>query len=74
LVPRVSAECLFGCRLALILKPKDYDHWLTTDEMEDPRLPLDLLHPLDSDEMKIFPANLSVGNWRNNNPEMVNRV
>ena len=73
-MPRVSAECLFGCRLALILKPKDYDHWLTTDEMEDPRLPLDLLHPLDSDEMKIFPANLSVGNWRNNSPEMVNRV
>ena len=70
----MSAECLFGCRLALILKPKDYDHWLTTDEMEDPRLPLDLLHPLDSDEMKIFPANLSVGNWRNNSPEMVNRV
>jgi putative SOS response-associated peptidase YedK len=72
-VPRVSAECLFGCRLALILKPKDYDCWLTTDDREDPRLPLDLLYPLDSDEIKIFTANPAVGNWRNNGPEMLNK-
>jgi putative SOS response-associated peptidase YedK len=61
-------------RLALILKPKDYDRWLTTDDREDPRFPLDLLHPLDSDEMKMVPANPAVGNWRNNGPEMLSTV
>jgi putative SOS response-associated peptidase YedK len=61
-------------RLALILKPKDYDRWLTTDDREDPRLPLDLLHPLDSDEMKMVRANPAVGNWRNNGPEMLSTV
>jgi putative SOS response-associated peptidase YedK len=58
-------------RLALILKPRDYDRWLTSDDKEDPRLPLDLLYPLDSDEMKMVPANPAVGNWRNNGPEML---
>lgn len=61
-------------RLALILKPKDYDRWVTTDDREDPRLPLDLLHPPDSDQMKMVPANPAVGNWRNNGPEMLNSV
>jgi putative SOS response-associated peptidase YedK len=26
-------------RLALILKPEDYDRWLTTDDGEEPALP-----------------------------------
>jgi putative SOS response-associated peptidase YedK len=59
-------------RLALILKPEDYNRWLTTDDGEDPRLPFDLFHPFDSDKMKMIPANPAVGNWRNNGPEMLN--
>jgi putative SOS response-associated peptidase YedK len=60
-------------RLALILEPKDYNRWLTTSD-EDPRLPLDLLHPLASHMIKMLPANPAVGNWRNNGPEMLNNA
>jgi putative SOS response-associated peptidase YedK len=60
-------------RLALILHPKDYDRWLGIDDRGgDPRLPLDLLHPFESDKMTMKPANPAVGNWRNNGPEMLN--
>jgi putative SOS response-associated peptidase YedK len=60
-------------RLALILHPRDYDRWLGIDDHGgDPRLPLDLLHPYESDKMLMQPANPAVGNWRNNGPEMLN--
>jgi putative SOS response-associated peptidase YedK len=59
-------------RLALILHPKDYDRWLGIDDKGgDPRPPLDLLHPFEADKMKMTPANPSVGNWRNNGPDML---
>jgi putative SOS response-associated peptidase YedK len=59
-------------RLALILHPKDYDRWIGIDDHGgDPRLPLDLLHPYDSDKMVMRPANPAVGNWRNNGPDML---
>jgi putative SOS response-associated peptidase YedK len=56
-------------RLALILQ--DYDRWLgINDRGGDPRPATDLLHPFDADKMKM-PANPAVGNWRNNDPEML---
>jgi putative SOS response-associated peptidase YedK len=55
-------------RMPVILHPRDYDRWLDREETE--RLPLDLLRPLDSDEMEMFEANLKVGNVRNNEPEL----
>jgi putative SOS response-associated peptidase YedK len=58
-------------RLALILHPKDYDRWLAISEGGDPRLPVDLLHPFDSDKMQMLPANPAVGNANNNGPEML---
>jgi putative SOS response-associated peptidase YedK len=59
-------------RLALILHPRDYDRWLGIDDKGgDPRPPLDLLHPFESDKMVMTPANPAVGNWRNNGPEML---
>jgi putative SOS response-associated peptidase YedK len=58
-------------RLALILHPRDYDRWLGIPESDDPRPPLDLLHPYDASKMKMTPANPAVGNWRNNGPEML---
>jgi putative SOS response-associated peptidase YedK len=58
-------------RLALILHPKDYNRWLGITEGGDPRLPVDLLHPFDSDKMKMLPANPAVGNANNNGPEML---
>jgi putative SOS response-associated peptidase YedK len=32
---------------------------------------MDLLHPYDAARMKMTPANLAVGKWRNNGPEML---
>ena len=56
----------------IILRLKEYDHWLGIDERGgDPRPPLDLLHPMDSKLMKMTPANPAVGNWRDNGPEML---
>jgi putative SOS response-associated peptidase YedK len=56
-------------RMPVILHPHDYDRWLDREETE--RLPLDLLRPLDSDEMEMFEANPKVGNVRNNGPELM---
>jgi putative SOS response-associated peptidase YedK len=58
-------------RLALILHPRDYDRWLGVGDKGDPRPPLDLLRPYDSDKMKMLPANPGVGNVRNIGPEML---
>jgi len=52
-----------------ILHPRDYDRWLDREETE--RLPLDLLRPLESEEMEMFAANPKVGNVRNNGPELM---
>ncbi len=59
-------------RMPVILNPRDYDRWLDREETE--RLPLDLLRPLDSDEMEMFEANPKVGNVRNNAPELMRKA
>ena len=56
-------------RMPVILHPREYDRWLDREETE--RLPLDLLRPLESEEMEMFPANPMVGNVRNNGPELM---
>ena len=56
-------------RMPVILHPREYDRWLDREETE--RLPLDLLRPLKSEEMEMFPANPMVGNVRNNGPELM---
>ena len=55
--------------MPVILHPRDYDRWLDREETE--RLPLDLLRPLESEEMEMFAADPEVGNVRNNGPEMM---
>ncbi len=59
-------------RMPLILHPRDFDRWLDREETE--QLPLDLLRPLDSDEMEMFEANSKVGNVRNNGPELLRKA
>jgi hypothetical protein len=61
----------FTERLALILHQKDYDRWLGIGDRGDPRPPLDLLRPFNSDQMKILPANPAVGNVNSNGPDML---
>jgi len=56
-------------RMPVILNPRDYDRWLDREETE--RLPLDLLRPLESNEMEMAEANPKVGNVRNNGPELM---
>ena len=56
-------------RMPVILHPRDYDRWLDREQSE--QLPVDLLRPLDSDEMEMFEANPKVGNVRNNGPELL---
>jgi len=58
--------------MPVILNPCDFDRWLDREEKE--RLPLDLLRPLDSDEMEMFEANPKVGNVRNNGPELMRKA
>ena len=53
-------------RMPAILKPADYDRWLSCDDTERP--PLDLLRPFDSEKMAMHPVDPRVGNARNNEP------
>ena len=56
-------------RMPCILHPRDYDRWLDREETE--RLPLDLLRPLESEEMEMYEADPKVGNVSNNGPELM---
>jgi putative SOS response-associated peptidase YedK len=56
-------------RMPVILHPRDYDRWLDREETD--RLPLDLLRPLESNEMEMTAANPKVGNVRNKGPELM---
>jgi putative SOS response-associated peptidase YedK len=53
-------------RMPVILKPTDYDRWLSRDEVERP--PIDLLRPYEADRMTAHPVDTRVGNVRNNEP------
>jgi len=53
-------------RMPVILKPSDYDRWLSRDETERP--PLDLLRPYDADKMEAHPVDPRVGNVKVNEP------
>src|ERR1035437_4891725 len=53
-------------RMPVIVKPSDYDRWLTRHDLARP--PVDLLRPYDAGEMKTFPVDPRVGNVRNNEP------
>jgi len=51
-------------RMPVILKPRDYDRWLSCADTE--RLPADLLRPYDADRMTRHPVDPRVGNVKNN--------
>ncbi len=55
-------------RMPVILKPSEYDRWLTRDDPE--RSPLNLLRPYEAEEMIAYPVDPRVGNVRNNDPEL----
>ena len=55
-------------RMPVILSPQDYSRWL--DPGEPSRLPLDLLRPFPAREMRVWNVSSTVGNVRNNGPEL----
>jgi putative SOS response-associated peptidase YedK len=55
-------------RMPVILKPSDYDRWLSRDETERP--PFDLLRPYDADKMEAHPVDPRVGNVKVNEPSL----
>jgi putative SOS response-associated peptidase YedK len=57
-------------RMPVILKPQDYERWLTRDDTLPP--PLDLLRPYDADAMTMWEAHKDVGNVKNNRVELLN--
>jgi putative SOS response-associated peptidase YedK len=59
-------------RMPVILKPQDYERWLTPGDPARP--PVDLLRPFDADEMKAWKVGKNVGNTRNNFPSLIEYV
>ena len=53
-------------RMPVILKPADYDRWLSREENARP--PIDLLRPYDADKMTAHPVDPRVGNVNTNEP------
>jgi putative SOS response-associated peptidase YedK len=56
-------------RMPVILRECDWKRWLDRELTDQP--PIDLLRPYDSGTMQTLPCNPSVGNVRNNGPEML---
>ena len=60
-------------RMPVILKPAEYDLWLTRGEREGlPGELLAMLRPYAAEAMRADACNPAVGNVRNNGPEMLN--
>jgi putative SOS response-associated peptidase YedK len=55
-------------RMPVILSPGDYNRWL--DPGEPTRLPIDLLRPHESNDMKAWKVSSRVGNVKNNDPDL----
>jgi len=53
-------------RMPVILKPSEYDRWLSRADPEHP--PVDLLRPYDADKMMAHTVDPRVGNVKNNEP------
>jgi putative SOS response-associated peptidase YedK len=49
-------------RMPVILRPSDYDRWLSRAESDPAHLPLDLLRPYPADEMEAHQVHPGVGN------------
>ncbi len=59
-------------RMPVILPRRDYERWLEPGDPERP--PVDLLRPYPAEEMDAWPVSGRVGNVRNDDAELLNRV
>jgi putative SOS response-associated peptidase YedK len=55
-------------RMPVILRPVDYDRWLSRDEADRP--PIDMLRPYDARQMTAHPVDPRVGNVKVNEPSL----
>jgi putative SOS response-associated peptidase YedK len=59
-------------RMPVVLAPNDYERWMAP---ADPaKLPVDLLRPYPAEEMTTWKVSAAVGNVRNNEPSLTERV
>jgi putative SOS response-associated peptidase YedK len=56
-------------RMPVIIERKDYERWLGSDDPA--HLPLDLLRPFPAEQMIAWKVDKSVGNVRNDNPQLL---
>ena len=59
-------------RMPVILQRRDYDRWLAPGDPT--QLPVGLLRPFPAEEMKAWPVSTRIGNVRNNEPSLVERL
>jgi len=59
-------------RMPVILEPKDYDRWL--DARGPARPPVGLLRPFPAEQLLAWPVSGRVGNVRNNDPALLERL
>jgi putative SOS response-associated peptidase YedK len=59
-------------RMPAILEPRDYPRWL--DSGDPARPPMDLLRPFPAEKMVAWPVSGRVGNVRNNDPQLLDRI
>jgi putative SOS response-associated peptidase YedK len=59
-------------RMPVILRPSDYDRWLSREVTAQP--PIDPLRPYPPEEMEMHRANFAVGSVKNNDPELLNNA
>lgn len=57
-------------RMAVILRPDDYDQWLSPDELP-PQALLPLLQPYDADQMDAYEVSTRVNSPANDNPTLI---
>ncbi len=56
-------------RMPVIIKPKDYDRWLTPGD--PPSLPLDLLRPYPAEQMRAWKVDSRVGNVKDDEERLL---
>jgi putative SOS response-associated peptidase YedK len=59
-------------RMPVILEPRNYDRWLDAGDPNRP--PVDLLRPYPAEKMLAWPVSDRVGNVRNNDPALLERL
>jgi len=59
-------------RMPVILEPGDYARWLAPGDQAKP--PVELLRPFPAEKMRAWPVSSRVGNVRNNDPGLIDRI